>query len=95
MEPYPYLQENLRDPVKFAELLAPELCKHLPAWQVEVMRVMVERQVAFRVPLPPLDPRRAAWALWVQAKANPMVMQLLPAPLPQPPTRSPRTSGTS
>ena len=45
MEPYPYLQENLRDPVKFVELLAPELGRHLPQWQVELIQALVERGV--------------------------------------------------
>ena len=84
MEQSPFLLENLLDPVKFVELLAPELGRHLPQWQVEVLRVMVERQVAFRAPLSPMSPRSAAQALWIQAKANPLVLQLLPAPLPRP-----------
>ena len=79
MEPYPYLQENLRDPVKFAELLAPELERHLPQWQVELIRVMVERGVKFVPPVPSPRPRHAAFDLWMQAKADPMVLQLLPA----------------
>ena len=49
MEPYPYLQENLRDPVKFVP------------------------------PVPSPRPSRPAFELWMQAKADPMVLQLLPA----------------
>ena len=65
MEPYPYLQENLRDPVKFAELLAPELERHLPQWQVELIRVMVERGVKFVPPAQSPRPSRPAFDLWM------------------------------
>ena len=77
MEPYPYLQENLRDPVKFAELLAPELERHLPQWQVELIRVMVERGVELDPPGSP-RPRSAANELLTQAKAHPLALQLIP-----------------
>ena len=84
MEQSPFLLENLRDPVKFAELLAPELERHLPQWQVELIRVMVERWVKFVPPVPSPRPSHAAFHLWMQAKADPMVLQLLPA---NPPAR--------
>ena len=78
MEQSPFLLENLRDPVKFVELLAPELGRHLPQWQVELIRVMVERGVKFVPPVPSPRPSRPAFELWMQAKADPMVLQLLP-----------------
>ena len=79
MEPYPYLQENMLDPVNFAELLAPDQARHLTQLQVELIRELIQRGVKFVPPVPSPRPSRPAFELWMQAKADPMVLHLLPA----------------
>jgi hypothetical protein len=73
------LAEALRSPERFSKKLEPALRRHLLPWQVEVIKVMVEREVMFSPPVSPLPGGMLAQHLWTQAKAHKMILGLLPS----------------